>query len=211
MTENRLKVDQISETVLRTDSQKLSEERGEKSTLNRIHIGRFCETVQNVKNDLSKSKKVVEFEGNWEIGKTGPQFSANINTENGGEFLIQSDEPVALGGSGSAPNPVQYGLYGIAACYSAAFVKWISMEGIKIDKFKVKVKADMDIAASLGIFKEPPVPFYEHIKFEIIIDSDLNMEEIEKFNEITKQRCACYYCLTTAIIPEIVLKKEDNR
>ena len=191
-------------------SKNLSEQPGELSTVNRINIDRFCETILNAKSDLSKSKKVVAFEGNWEIGKDGPQFSAYINTKNGGKFLIQSDEPVALGGSGTAPNPVQYGLYGIAACYSAAFVKWISMEGIKIEKFKVKVKADMDIAASLGIFKEPPAPFYEHIKFEIIIDSDLSMEEIQRFNEITKQRCACYYCLTKAIIPEIVLKKEDN-
>lgn len=203
-------MDQYTEIAQKIRSKKSSEEPRELSTINRIHIDRFCETVQNAKNDLSKSKKVVSFEGNWEIGKNGPQFSAKMDTENGGQFLIQSDEPVALGGSGTAPNPVQYGLYGIAACYSAAFVKWISMEGIKIDKFKVKVKADMDIAASLGIFKEPPVPFYEHIKFEIIIDSDLSMEEIERFNEITKQRCACYYCLTTAIIPEIVLKKEGH-
>lgn len=198
------------EITQKISSKNLSEQPRELSKINRINIDRFCETVQNAKSDLSKSKKVIAFEGNWEIGKDGPQFSAYINTENGGKFLIQSDEPVALGGSGVAPNPVQYGLYGIAACYSAAFVKWISMEGIKIEKFKVKVKADMDIAASLGIFKEPPVPFYEHIKFEIIIDSDLSMEEIQRFNEITKQRCACYYCLTTAIIPEIVLKKEDN-
>jgi uncharacterized OsmC-like protein len=180
------------------------------SVINRINLQNFTETVHKAREDPSKSKKVVEFEGNWDIGKNGPQFSARINTENGGEFLIQSDEPVALGGNGSAPNPVQYGLYGIAACYSAAFVKWISMEGVTINKFKVKVKADMDIAASLGIMQKRPVPFYEHIKFEIIIDSDLSMEEIEKINEITKQRCACYYCLTTSIIPEIVLTKIDQ-
>lgn len=202
-------MDQFSETVQKENLQNLFWEHDGSSTVNRIDMDRFSETIQKARNDLSKTKKVIEFEGNWNIGEAGPQFSSKINTENGGEFLIQSDEPVALGGSGSAPNPVQYGLYGIAACYSAAFVKWISMEGITVNKFKVKVKADMDIAASLGIFKEPSVPFYEHIKFEIIIDSELSMEEIERLNEITKQRCACYYCLTTAIIPEIVLKKED--
>lgn len=210
MTMNRIDMDRSTETVQKTIPQKLFLELDENLTINRIDMDRFSETVQRAKDDLSKTKKIIEFEGKWEIGEIGPQFSAKINTENGGEFLIQSDEPMALGGSGSAPNPVQYGLYGIAACYSAAFVKWISNEGIIINKFKVKVKADMDIAASLGIFKEPPIPFYEHIKFEIIIDSELSMKEIERFNEITKQRCACYYCLTTAIIPEIVLKKEDK-
>ncbi|AKB45669.1 MULTISPECIES: OsmC family protein [Methanosarcina] len=178
--------------------------------VNRVDVDKFGETLQKAENDLSKTKKIVEFEGNWEIGKTGPQFSVKINTEKGGEFLIQSDETIALGGGGTAPNPVQYGLYGIASCFAATFAKWTAMEGIELNQFKVKVKADMDMSASFGFFQEPVIPIYEHIKFEITIDSEMDKEEIEKFNEITKRRCPCYYCLTTAIIPEIVFKKEDQ-
>jgi uncharacterized OsmC-like protein len=178
--------------------------------INRVEVDRFGETIQKAENDLSKTKKIIEFEGNWEIGKTGPQFSARINTEKGGEFLIQSDETMALGGGGTAPNPVQYGLYGIASCFAATFAKWTAMEGIELNQFKVKVKADMDLSASFGFFQEPAIPIYESIKFEIIIDSGMSQEEIEKYNEITKQRCPCYYCLTTAIIPEIVFQKKDQ-
>lgn len=178
--------------------------------INRVEVDRFGETIQKAENDLSKTKKIIEFEGNWEIGKTGPQFSARMNTEKGGEFLIQSDETMALGGGGTAPNPVQYGLYGIASCFAATFAKWTAMEGIELNQFKVKVKADMDLSASFGFFQEPAIPIYERIKFEIIIDSGMSQEEIEKFNEITKQRCPCYYCLTTAIIPEIVFQKKDQ-
>jgi len=173
-------------------------------------VDRFGETLQKAREDPSKAKKVIEFEGNWEIGKTGPQFSTKIKSEKGGEFLIQSDEPIALGGGGTAPNPVQYGLYGIASCFAATFAKWAAMEGIVLNQFKIKVRADMDLSASFGIFQEPVIPIYESIKFEIVVDSEMGMEEIERFNEITKQRCPCYYCLTTAIIPEIVFEKKGQ-
>jgi len=178
--------------------------------INRVEVDSFGETLQKARNDPSKAKKVIEFEGNWEIGKTGPQFSTKIKSEKGGEFLIQSDEPIALGGGGTAPNPVQYGLYGIASCFAATFAKWTAMEGIVLNQFKIKVRADMDLSASFGIFQEPVIPIYESIKFEIVVDSEMSMEEIERFNEITKQRCPCYYCLTTAIIPEIVFEKKGD-
>ncbi|MGB9131518.1 MAG: OsmC family protein [Methanosarcina sp.] len=176
--------------------------------INRVDVDRFNETLQKARNDPSKTKRVIEFEGNWEIGNTGPQFSTQINTESGGEFLIQSDEPIAFGGGGTAPNPVQYALYGISACFAASFAKWTAMEGIVLNQFKIKVRADMDLSTSFGLLQEPAIPIYECIKFEIIVNSGMSMEELERFNEITKQRCPCYYCLTTAIIPEIVFKKE---
>lgn len=179
--------------------------------INRVEVDRFSETLQNARDDPSKVKKIIEFEGDWEIGKTGPQFSTKIKSERGGEFLIQSDEPTALGGGGTAPNPVQYGLYGIASCFAATFAKWTAMEGIVLNQFKIKVRADMDLSASFGIFQEPVIPIYESIKFEIVVDSEMSMEEIERFNDITKQRCPCYYCLTTAIIPEIVFEKREQK
>jgi len=178
--------------------------------INRVEVDRFNETLNEARNDLSKTKKVIEFEGNWEIGKTGPQFSANMNLEKGGKFLIQSDEPISFGGGGTAPNPVQYALYGIAACFAATFAKWTAMEGMVLDQFKIKVKADMNLSASFGFFQEPTIPIYESIKFEIMVDSGMSREELERFKEITKQRCPCYYCLTTAIIPEIVLKESTK-
>ncbi len=80
------------------------------------------------------------------------------------------------------------------------------MEGIVLNQFKIKVRADMNLSASFGIFQEPSIPIYGFIRFEILVDSGMSIEEIQKFSEITKQRCSCYYCLTTVIILEIVLQ-----
>lgn len=84
------------------------------------------------------------------------------------------------------------------------------MEGIVLNEFKVKVKADMNLHASYGIEKSDASPIYENIKFEVIVDSDMNPEEIDRFYRITKERCPCYYCLATEIIPEIVFMKKGS-
>ena len=77
------------------------------------------------------------------------------------------------------------------------------MEGIELKNFKVKAKANLDLTRCFGVTQNQ---IYENILFEIIVDADTNMEKLERFNEITKERCPCYHCLTTAIIPEIEIK-----
>lgn len=85
--------------------------------VNRVDVEKFKETVEKARKDPTTGKKTMEIEGEWRIGKTGPQFESKIKTENGGEIILQSDETLILGGDGTAPNPVQYCIYGLIACY----------------------------------------------------------------------------------------------
>lgn len=179
----------------------------EKLTLNRVDVDKFQKTIENARKAPLSGKKTIQVEGEWRIGKTGPQFEAKIETEKGGEFLIQSDETIALGGGGTAPNPVIYGLYGVMACYAATFSKWTAMESIELKTFKVKAQANLDLTRSFGVTQNQ---IYENIKFEIIVDADIGIIELKRFNEITKERCPCYYCLTNAIIPEIEIRSSKT-
>ncbi|MHA1563409.1 MAG: OsmC family protein, partial [Promethearchaeota archaeon] len=112
--------------------------------INRINVDVFKETVENVKKDPSTSIKKLEIEGTWRLDEqTGPQFETKLKTEKAGEILVQSDETIILGGGGTAPNPVQYCIGGLLACYSATFVKWATMEGILLKSFKIRGTASM--------------------------------------------------------------------
>ena len=123
-----------------------------------------------------------------------------------GEILIQSDETIILGGGGTAPNPVQYCIGGLIACYSATFVKWASMDGIILKSFKIKGTADMDLSAALGISENPPL---NNLRMELLIESDATKEKLLEINEIAKKRCPGYYCLSHGIIPEIDVNKKE--
>lgn len=170
--------------------------------INKVDIDKFKETIENAKNT---GKKTVEVTGEWRIGKEGPQFESKIKTEKGGEFTLVSDETIMLGGGGTAPNPVQYCIYGLIACFSATFAKWAAMQKIELKSLSVKATANMDLTRAFGISMNP---ILETVKLDLVIDTDASMEEIEKLNETAKERCPGYYCLTHAIFPDIKITKK---
>jgi uncharacterized OsmC-like protein len=42
----------------------------------------------------------------------------------------------------------------------------------------------------------------------MIVDTDASMEKLNKLNEIAKERCPGYYCVTHEIFPEIKIIKQ---
>ena len=177
-----------------------------KKMMNRINIEVFKDTIKKGTKDPSSSLKKLEIEGIWRLDEqNGPQFETKLNTEKAGKILVQSDETIILGGGGLAPNPVQYCIGGLLACYSATFVKWASMDGIKLNYFKIRGTADMDISGALGLSENPPI---NNLKIEILIESDAGIEKLLEINEIAKKRCPGYYCLTHEIIPDIGISKK---
>ncbi len=173
--------------------------------MNRINIEVFKETIKKGKNDRSSYLKSLEIEGTWRLGaNSGPQFETKLKTEKAGEVLVQSDETIILGGGGTAPNPVQYCIGGLLACFSATYVKWASMEGIELKSFKIRSTANMDLSAALGLTENPPL---SNLRIELEIESDEPLEKLLEINEIAKKRCPGYYCLTHGIIPQIDVKK----
>ena len=174
--------------------------------LNRINIEVFKETIKDVKIAPSNAIKSLSIEGTWKLdSESGPQFETKLKTENAGEVLVQSDETIILGGGGTAPNPVQYCIGGLLACYSATYVKWASMEGISLKTFKIRSTADMDLSAALGLTENPPL---SNLRIELEIESSETLEKLLEINEIAKKRCPGYYCLTHGIIPQIDIKNK---
>ena len=174
--------------------------------MNRINIEVFKETIEKGKKDSSSCLKKLEIEGTWRLDDdSGPQFETKLKTEKAGEVLVQSDETIILGGGGTAPNPVQYCIGGLLACYSATYVKWASMEGISLKSFKIRSTANMDLSAALGLTENPPL---SNLRIELEIESDESLEKLLEINEIAKKRCPGYYCLTHGIIPQIEIKKD---
>jgi uncharacterized OsmC-like protein len=173
--------------------------------MNRINIEVFKETIEKGQKDSSSYLKTLAIEGTWRLDdKSGPQFETKLKTENAGEVLVQSDETIILGGGGTAPNPVQYCIGGLLACYSATYVKWASMEGISLKSFKIRSTANMDLSAALGITENPAL---SNLKIELEIESEESLEKLLEINEIAKKRCPGYYCLTHGIIPQIDIKQ----
>jgi uncharacterized OsmC-like protein len=67
-----------------------------------------------------------------------------------GAFQFGVDEPVSVGGTGTAPNPVQLALAALGSCQAITYRYWAEALGMRLDAVTVTVEADFDTGAFFG-------------------------------------------------------------
>ncbi|MFE5287086.1 OsmC family protein [Nocardia sp. NPDC056611] len=68
-----------------------------------------------------------------------------------GRYTIRVDEPPALGGDGSAPNPVEVYLASLIACQVVTYRFWAQRLGITIDDLAIEAEGDLDVRGFFGL------------------------------------------------------------
>ena len=64
---------------------------------------------------------------------------------------IASDEPTGLGGTDTAPNPVEQLLAALGNCLAVGYAANASAAGIEITRLRIDVNGDLDLASFLGV------------------------------------------------------------
>ncbi len=105
-----------------------------------------------------------------------------------GDFSAEVDQPVNSGGDGSAPSPLDYMLFSIAAC-QATLARIIAMQNkIDLRDYTVTVEGELDTDVLLGKSTEMRCGFAS-IRTLVTIDADLNAEEKLRFAQEVEHRC----------------------
>ena len=166
--------------------------------LNNVNLENSSAFAEVVKKDKSKALKVKRVEGNWNLEDGKVQFTAALEHAQG-KTIVEADGPPFLGGSGIKPDPVQYCLFGLAACYAQTFASIAAEKGIKLKQLKVAAENEVNLSRALGLSNEPIVE-------KAILEVKASGEKGENLSEVKKlaeQRCPGVYCLTNAIKLEI--------
>lgn len=169
--------------------------------LNNVNVDKLKETTAALEADMSKAKKVIKIEGEWNLGE-GPQFSATVSFE-GGTIKLEADQPTFLGGGGTGPGPMLYCLYGSASCYTATYATLAATEGVVLKSLKVTAESFVDFSMPLGLSDNPVA---EKIKFTLTVESDAPEEKLKELEDLAAKRCPAVYCLTHPIPLETELK-----
>jgi uncharacterized OsmC-like protein len=111
-----------------------------------------------------------------------------------------------MGGMGLAPDPIQYCLYGLAACYAATFVSIAAMEGIALQGVKIAVENKVDLTRTLGLSSNPIV---EGVEVTLTVKADVPRERLESIEALARDRCPGVYCLVNPIQLTTSLVTED--
>ncbi|MFH1328040.1 MAG: OsmC family protein [Candidatus Bathyarchaeota archaeon] len=158
--------------------------------INNVNLDNFRKTIEEAKTNPQSAKKTTHIEGEWKT-EEGIQFRAEIKTSQG-NYTIEADEPDFLGGSGLAPSPIHYCVYGGMACYTASFAKWAAMEGVQLNSLRIKADAKMNLSKALGVSDNPVM---EGMVWEVFAETAAGQEELDKVKKLADERCPALYCL----------------
>ena len=171
--------------------------------LNNINLDKSKAFVEEVKADKSKAIKIKKVEGSWNFEEGTPQFISTLEYANG-STVVEADGPPFMGGSGTKPDPVQYCLFGLAACFAQTFASIAAERGIKLDKLKVIAENKVNLSMALGLGNEPIV---EKVKLSVEVSSEVEKGRLKEIEELAKERCPGVYCLTNPIKLDIEVTK----
>jgi uncharacterized OsmC-like protein len=159
--------------------------------------------VEDAKKDLSKAKKSKKVECSWNFDEGKPQIESRVQHPKG-ETVLQSDFAPFMGGEGLAPDPIQYCLFGLAACFAGTFMSMATMMGIKIQALRVSAENFTDLSKTLGLTNNPIV---EKVKVIATVKSDAKNEQLKELERLANERCPGVYCLINPIPLETELVK----
>ncbi|MBS3101105.1 OsmC family protein [Candidatus Woesearchaeota archaeon] len=162
--------------------------------INNVDTEKAGAFVEEVKKDKSKALKVKRVGGNWNLENGKAQFTA-ILEHSKGSTIAEADGPPFMGGSGIKPDPVQYCLFGLAACFAQTFASIAAEKGIKLKHLKVAVENKVNLSKALGLSDEPIV---KNVKLQVDASSE-SEENLDEVRKLAEERCPGVYCLTNPI------------
>ncbi len=171
--------------------------------INNVDMGNAAAFANEVKKDKSKAIKTKKVTGTWNLEAGQPQFSAVLGHA-AGSTEIYADAPPFLGGSGQKPDPVQYCLFGLAACFAQTFASIAAEKGVALSKLSVSAENEINLSPVLGMGSEPPV---ESAKISVTA-SGAERSKLLEIEALARQRCPGVYCLTHPVRLETRLKTE---
>lgn len=162
--------------------------------LNNVDMNKAGAFLEEAKSDRSKAIKTKRVEGEWNL--SGVQFTATLEHASG-KTVVEADAPPIMGGSGAGPDPVQYCLFGLAACYAQTFASIAAERGIELKQLRIAVENRVNLSKPLGLGNEPIV---EKVKLSVTAAGNGDLKEIE---QLARERCPGVYCLTNPVKLEI--------
>ena len=172
-------------------------------SMNHMNLEGLKFFMEEVKQDPSKAKKSKKIECSWNFDEGKPQIESKVQHSKG-ETVLRVDFAPFMGGEGLAPDPIQYCLFGLAACFAGTFMSTATMMGIKIQELKVSAENLVDLSKSLGLTNNPIV---EKVKITTIVKADVKEEQLREIEKIAHERCPGVYCLVNPIPLETELIK----
>jgi uncharacterized OsmC-like protein len=112
-------------------------------------------------------------------------------------FTIPIDEPRDLGGTDTAPNPVELLLSALGGCQEIVYRAFAAVMGVEIDSIEVHAKGNLDLHGFLGLAEVPAG--FSSISFTTRIVSSDSPERISQLVALVEKHCPVQDTLTRPV------------
>lgn len=150
------------------------------------------------RSDPSKAK--VTFSSKSELTK-GLRSLATIRNK----YTYPADEPTWLGGTDTAPNPVEMLLASLGTCQEITYKAYSQVMGIKLDKVSVELDGSIDLRKFFAVDESVRAGF-SAIKGTVTITSDADKATLDQLKVAVDAHCPVLDALSSIPI-EITLVK----
>ncbi|MBW4721424.1 OsmC family protein [Saccharothrix obliqua] len=138
--------------------------------LNQVDVQAVGALVAAVRDDEAKARTTWAAHVTW---RGGFRSEAKVR----GFDPAPSDEPTALGGDDTAPNPVEQLLAALGNCLAVGYAANATVAGIAVDSLSVDVKGDVDLRVFLGLAEGHAG--FDSITARVRIQSPASRDELE--------------------------------
>lgn len=138
--------------------------------LNNVDIGSIGNLVAAIQADPAKAATTWAARVAWQGG-----FRSEAKVR--GFDATPSDEPSALGGTDTAPNPVEQLLGALGNCLAVGYAANATVAGIEIEDLTIELKGDIDLRVFLGLAEGHAG--FDTITAKVRITSTASREDIE--------------------------------
>ena len=144
------------------------------NTLNEVNIAAVGDLVTAIQAEPTAADTVWKSTVDWKGGFQSESRSRDFAP-------VPSDEPVALGGEDTAPNPVEQVLGAFGNCLAVGYAANATAAGIELKSLRIELEGDLDLHAFLGL-RDGHAGF-DSFKASVSIESDAPAEEIERLHQ----------------------------
>lgn len=170
--------------------------REESNPMHNVNVQAVEQSAEMARRQPEAMRQPVAFAGEWQVEVGEPQFRADIPLPSGGSVVFEADFPPAMGGTGSAPNPLAYCFWGGLACYAMTYAQEAAREGVELRGLRARVQTTVDLGRALGVSDRPPV---DRIDWRLEVDADASAETLEALKQRADDHCPGAWCLRNPV------------
>lgn len=164
--------------------------------LNDVDIEAVGGLVQAIQADPAKARTTWAAHVTWNGG-----FASEAKVR--GFDPVPSDEPAALGGGDTAPNPVEQLLAALGNCLAVGYAANATVAGIRLESIKIDLKGDLDLHVFLGLAEGHAG--FESITGQVALESDAPREDLEALHAKVQASSPVGHTLRNAIPVKLAL------